>query len=104
MIRQEASSHGDFNVVVAAVEQAVMSSGGWIVSHQFFSNRLAMLSFNLPRGRETAFGAALEATGLSLHHPFPSSSAGRGDEVMVQLSISFLHDGPDLRREVPAFG
>ncbi|HVI52151.1 MAG TPA: hypothetical protein VM661_13135 [Candidatus Sulfotelmatobacter sp.] len=104
MIRQEASSIGDFNVTVAEVERAVMTAGGWVISHQFFSNRLAMLAFNLPRGAEGAFAPALEAAGLSLHQPFPAASPGRGDEVTVQLSISFLHDGLDLRREVPAFG
>lgn len=103
MIRQEASSRGDFNATVAAVEQAVLAAGGWIVSHQFFSNRLAMLSFYLPRVTEPAFGPALTAAGLILHHPF-SGGGGRGDEILVQLSISFSQDGPDLRREVPAFG
>lgn len=104
MIQQEASSHGDFNAVVFSVEQAVLAAGGWIVSHQFFSNRLAMLSFALPKMPPVDFGASLTAAGLSLHQAFPDKLPGRGEEVMVQLSITFLNQGPDLRRDVPAFG
>jgi hypothetical protein len=103
MIRVDASTHRDFHTAVSDVSEAISSAGGWIVSHQFYSDTLAMIAFQIPATAIASFGAALASAHITLHHALPDS-AGKTDDIPVQLSITFARSGPDLRRPVPAFG
>ena len=73
------------------------------MSHQFYSNALAMIAFQVPASALASLAVALETAQITLHQALPDAGA-RGSDVKAQLSITFLHDGPDLKRPVPAFG
>lgn len=103
MLILEASTRRGFHEAVHDVADAINAAGGWVVSHQFFSNRLASIAFELPADAFGSFAAALTGLGLTLHQPVSERRAGAGG-VAAQLSITFVADGPDFRREVPAFG
>jgi hypothetical protein len=103
MIRLEASTRREFHAAVSDAATAVGRAGGWVVSHQFYSNTLAVIAFRLPaaalKSLENAFGLA----GIKLHQPVPEAP-DKPDEIAVQLAITVVDGGPDVRREVPAFG
>jgi len=103
MVLLEASSRRGFHEAVHDVAEAINAAGGWVVSHQFFSNRLASIAFELPANQFVAFVAALESLGVTLHQSVPDRGRA-ATEIAAQLSITFVQDGPDIRREVPAFG
>jgi hypothetical protein len=103
MIQLAASTHGDFHVAVRNASDAIGRAGGWILSHQFFSSSLAMLAFQIPAPALGDLGEELSAARITLHQPVPETG-GKLADVAVQLSITVLHNGPDLTRPVPAFG
>ncbi|SEH44187.1 hypothetical protein [Magnetospirillum fulvum] len=103
MLVLEASTRRSFHEAVHDVAEAINAAGGWVVTHQFFSNRLASIAFEIPASALGAFAASLADLGVTLHQPVPDRAAVAG-EIAAQLSITFVQDGPDIRREVPAFG
>ncbi|MEO1020193.1 MAG: hypothetical protein AAFY56_21270 [Pseudomonadota bacterium] len=103
MIRIEASTRREFHAAVSDAAEAVTKAGGWIVSHQFFSNSLAVISLEIPAAALPKFGATLASATIKVHQDLPRLEDKTG-EVPVQLSITFQHGGPDQRRPVPAFG
>lgn len=103
MLLIEASTKREFHAGVSDAAEAIGTAGGWIVSHQFYSNTLAMISFQMPPAGLPALTGTLATAGITVHSPLPEMTARNG-EVAGQLSISFLRDGTDIRRPVPAFG
>ena len=103
MLQLEASARGDFHATVGAAGDAISAVGGWIVDHRFYSSTLAVLSFQVPPDKAVALAQALSARGIALHSPPPVLAHGERD-VAGQLSITFADGGPDIRRDVPAFG
>jgi len=100
LIQIEASTEREFHAVVSDAAEAVSRAGGWIVSHQFFSNTLAMIAFRVDGGALNALCAALAHVGVTIHQAIPEAGDG---EISVQLSITFPRASGDLRRQVPAF-
>lgn len=103
MVLLEASTRRGFHEAVHDIAEAINAAGGWVVTHQFFSNRLASIAFELPACELAAFAAALGDLGVTLHQPVPDRGT-EATEITAQLSITFVQDGPDIRRDVPAFG
>lgn len=107
-LRLSAMVRRERNATISAAEQAISASGGWITHFTLLSNVAATLMFELPADRVRDLGAALAAVPLPLDAeslaPFAGwpDDAGAGD-VRGTLALTFLHDEPDLRREVPAF-
>jgi hypothetical protein len=88
---------------------AISHAGGWLISHTLFSNIAATLRCELPLSglsifRDSLDGAAIRLDHDSLHHIDSKSESGESPdtEVPLILSITFLHNQPDLRQEVPA--
>jgi hypothetical protein len=102
MLQLEASTRREFHAAVSDADEASSKVGGWIVSHQFYSNTLAMIAFLMPAAGLPQFVAALSAAKITLHRALPETAHLAGD-IPVQLSITFLHGGRDVRRPVPAF-
>jgi hypothetical protein len=103
VVSLELYTRNEFHAAVSAAVDAISQNSGWVVSHHFYSNALAIIHCQLPVQALPAFADALGEAGFVLHHPLPQPS-GRHDEVAVQLSLNFLSGGPDIRRDVPAFG
>lgn len=75
--------------------------GGWIDDVRLYSNLMNTIRLTLPAGAFRDLATALAEAGIEVDPP----AAAGGDpkaERMATLQLSFVHDEPDLRREVPA--
>lgn len=94
--------------VMAEVNDAVIGAGGWVEGHTLFSNIATTFQIMLAHGKIDGFLAAIEAAGVHIDDPGATRLAaqsgregGTEDEVPLSLNVTFIHDEPDLRRDVP---
>jgi hypothetical protein len=99
----------DRHEMIDRVQEAIARAGGYILDFHLFSNIAICLHFEVSAGKIGAFHASLASTGLRLD---PASrdllegcsrqaeEAG-APEIAGTLSITFIHEEPDLRIEVP---
>ena len=99
--------------MISRVKEAILKGGGFILDFHLFSNLSICLSFKLAVGKIEKLYDALTATGLQLseesHRLLKNCCRGleqleekaRASEVTGTLAITFIHDEPDLRIEVP---
>lgn len=99
--------------MISRVKEAISKSGGFILDFQMFSNLSICLNFELAVGKIDRLSDALKATGMQLseesHHLLANCCKGleqldektRASEVTGTLAITFIHNEPDLRIEVP---
>jgi hypothetical protein len=76
--------------------------GGWIDDTKMYSNLMYAIRLTLPAGAFRAFADALGEAGIMVELPQQDISGDPAAERMATLQLSFVHDEPDLRREVPA--
>lgn len=95
--------------VMADVDDLVLACGGWIEGHTLMSNLVINFRFVLPGSGWRQLAGRIAAHAITLDGPSKagleqlSASAMDGDsERAGSLAISFIHDEPDLKREVPA--
>lgn len=91
------------NKAISLVREAIGASEGWIVTHQLFSNLSASIIFEMPYLEAAGFLTRLKEAGFStaVENGIPK---GKGDDIRGVLSVTFIHDEPDMKRDVPAFG
>lgn len=99
------------NDAISLIRQAIGACGGWIVDHSLFSNLLATINFELPADKVDTLIAKLHDAGFKpeIGSSGPADAPGRAadgkaGDLRGQISLSFIHDEPDMRREVPPFG
>ncbi len=85
------------------VFDTVNGLGGWIDDVQMYSNLMNTIRLTLAAGAYPALVAALREGGIAVDEP-GTDPAGTDPaaERMATLQISFIHDEPDMKREVPA--
>lgn len=90
------------------VSEAINQSGAWITDFHLYSNMLICINFEVPIANLVKLAALLQATGLHLSQesleqliPVDNSVLLENDQVGT-LQITFIHNEPDLLREVPA--
>ena len=77
--------------------------GGWIDDLQMYSNMMNTIRLTLSAGAYPALIAALRDGGIAVEEPGTDPAAtDPAVELMATLQITFIHDEPDMRREVPA--
>lgn len=88
---------------------AIGEAGGWLLSHTLFSNMAATLRGQVPQGGLGALGDSLLQAGVKLDQESrakiteaTAQATPAEAERLVILSMTFLHDQPDLRQDVPA--
>ena len=96
----EAVTRAECNGVLLAVREAIQASGGFITDRHLYSNLSATIVFELPGAHLPALADGLTAVGLSIKR-LPEDGERMPN---CALSITFVHDDPDMRRDVPAFG
>lgn len=91
------------NQALSLADKVLSGHGGWIVDHAMFSNIAANVNFELPVEKSAMFVAGLEAAGFTpnIQGDLPTGDSG---EVKGSLQFTFLHDEPDRKNAVPAFG
>lgn len=95
--------------VMADINDAISAAGGWVSNHSLFSNIAATVHFALSPGRFTTLsqriaeiGVRLDEESIALLETLPDTPPLPEDEINASLNITFIHDEPDLSREVPA--
>ncbi|HCL64444.1 MAG TPA: hypothetical protein DIC56_06260 [Rhizobium sp.] len=77
--------------------------GGWIDDVQMYSNIMNTIRLTLAAGAYPALIAALREGGIAVDEPETGANgANASAERMATLQITFIHDEPDLKREIPA--
>jgi hypothetical protein len=91
------------NKALSLIRDCVSAQGGWIVDHTLFSNIAATLNVEIPLASLPEFKTALSRAGLSAkaEEALPTGETG---DIRGALSITFIHNDPDLKQTVPAFG
>ena len=91
------------NLALSQLRDCVSGHSGWIVDHTLFSNMAATLNVELPVASVVDFKTALERAGFSVKvdGAYPTGETG---DIRGNLSITFIHNDPDLKQTVPAFG
>ncbi len=94
--------------MTARISEAINQSDAWITDFHQYSNIVLCINFQIPATHLAQLATALVETGLHLSQEsldqltppdLPSSSE---QEYSGTLQITFIHDEPDLLREIPA--
>ncbi len=95
--------------VTAEIDRAIMGLGGWITGHGLFSNILVTFRFEMPTAQFPALADRLAASGVHLDEDSLAwleavaiHSPNSMKEIPASIAVTFLHNEPDLRHEVPA--
>lgn len=93
----------DRNDAILNVRDAISSANGWIVDQTFFSNIATTINFELPATALQLFQNHLTDSGLNVHID-GTLPVDRTVDVRASISLTFSHDEPDLKQEIPPFG
>ena len=107
VLRINASTRADRNLITSLAKEAILQSRGWILDFKLFSNISICINFEIATTHIEELYAALKLLDLRLSkgsHEALESFTGRREEgdITGTLQMTFIHDEPDLRREVPA--
>lgn len=91
------------NYALQLIKDTIGACEGWIVTHQLFSNISASINFEMPSNEIEPFVGKLSDAGFFPRSAKKSTNIKDGD-VRGLISVTFVHDEPDLKRDVPAFG
>jgi len=95
------------NEAISRVRQVIGACGGWIVDHALLSNLAATINFEVPAGNAGAFVAKLREAEFKpeIDGDLPrGDKGGEAGDLRGQVSLSFIHQEADMRRDVPPFG
>lgn len=77
--------------------------GGWIDDTRMYSNLMNTIRLTLPAGAFAELVAVLGEAGIAVDPPEGLDAIrDPAAERMATLQLTFIHDEPDLKREIPA--
>lgn len=90
------------NFVTTMVMDEVSAQGGWVEDVYLFSNIMTNIRFVVKGDSLASFVQAVAEVGLEIGglSEIPPTSEGSAD-FNCSLQITFVHDEPDLIREIP---
>ena len=107
-LRINAVTRANRDEMMALVRTAITSSAAWIVDVKLFSNMSVCFNIEVPGSHVEQLGKALAATGLRITldgfdslTTTPNAEGSQGHEIAGTLQITFIHNEPDLRIDVP---
>jgi hypothetical protein len=91
------------NGATAFVFDCINMLAGWVDDVHMYSNMMTTITFTMKEDRLGEFVDALAGAGISVELAKDDGLAAmRPVERSCSLQISFIHNEPDLTREVPA--
>jgi hypothetical protein len=102
MIQLEGTTSRDFHSAIADISSAISDCSGWVTNHQFYSNIMAMVAFELPANKLAYLIERLNQAKISTRD-LQVLPASEPREIKGQINITFIHNKPDIIRTVPAF-
>lgn len=112
-LRLSGVTRADRRETISLVTDAILRGGGYVLDFHMFSNAAICINFEVAAGEVESLRSALAATGLRLSEESRELPARRGGgssepdaraesgDIAGALHITFVHDEPDLRIEVP---
>jgi hypothetical protein len=110
-IRINAFTRADRNEVILLASEAINSSGGWVIDSKLFSNVSINLSFEIELKNIRRLNQALKDIDIRLTEKSRAALDELGErasnanepaaDVAGTLQITFIHNEPDLRIEIP---
>lgn len=94
--------------MTSRVSEAINQAGAWITDFHQYSNILICINFEVPSANLERLAVTLQETDLHLSQEsmeqlmFTNDLTLKQEELIGTLQITFVHDEPDLLREVPA--
>lgn len=101
----QGSTRAERHAVTAQASDAVIACRGYILDYNQFSNMAVCFTIEIPPARLADLRDRLAALDIDLKPPAPEEQALAADapeEVAASLRITFIHNEPDLRIEIPA--
>lgn len=92
------------NQALSLIREAIGSAEGWIMNHQLFSNMSASLLAELPGDRLGNLLQDLEDKGVGGKLAEHRSAIPDHGDIHVLFAVTFIHNEPDMKRDVPPFG
>jgi hypothetical protein len=103
MIRLECKTHKQFNLALSEIFETIVQCGGWIKDHHVYSNKMATISFEIPRRRTESLVAMLKKIEILIYEKKEDLEESVEDVPGI-VNVTFIHHDPDQIRPVPAFG
>jgi hypothetical protein len=94
--------------MTANVSEAIHLAGAWISDFHQYSNVLICINFQVPSANLDRLSTTLKQTGLHLSQESldqlvcDRDSSPDDSELIGTLQITFIHNDPDMIREIPA--
>lgn len=113
LLRLSGATRANRHEMIARVREAILGAGGFVLDFHLFSNVAISLSFEVAAANVGKLHSSLKETGLRLSDESEELLARCRDEwvkldgaagaatIAGALQITFIHDEPDLRIEVP---
>lgn len=96
-------THMDRHAAMLEVRDAIYGARGWVEDQVFFSNKAANIRMEMPLAALENFQRDLLGRGLRPHIE-GALPTGRDGDVKGSVALTFVHQEPDLGRDVPPFG
>lgn len=108
-LRINAVTHAERHQTIPALRDALSASGGWITDFHLFSNASICINFEIPLRHAARLRDALSRLDLRLNAESAAelnslslrSERAADEEMPGTLQVTFVHNDPDLRIEVP---
>jgi hypothetical protein len=106
LFRIEIITKTERNEAISLVREAINAAEGWIITHQLFSNMSASIIFEMPLGGVEGFVANLKNKNFypQFEGDIPNDKGGGKSDIKGSITLTFIHDEPDMKRDVPPFG
>ena len=102
LIRIEIITSIERNKALSLINELIRGAEGWVADHKLFSNISATLSFEIPFNQTSTFIDSLFEKGFQPDvKDIPKTQ--KEEDIKGIIAISFIHNEPDLKRDVPAF-
>lgn len=106
-LKINASTRTDRNLITSHAKEAILQSGGWVLDFTLFSNISICINFEIASARMDELRAKLNQLDLRLGRQSQQALKNCRDkpvegDITGTLQITFIHDEPDLRRDIPA--
>jgi len=91
------------NLAITQVRRAISKHQGWIVDHTFLSNMAATLIFEMPSNQFSTFVQELNDLDICVTYD-GDVPVSIGEDTRAIMSLTFIHNEPDMKRDIPHFG
>ncbi len=106
LLQLQGTTRAERHAVTSQASDAVITCRGYILDYRQFSNMAVCFTIEIPPARLADLRSRLAALEVDLQPPTAEEQAvaesPSTEDVPASLRITFIHNEPDLRIEIPA--